>query len=47
MHKRFTAREARGKERGKIVVALARELLGFIWAIAVHTEAQFKLTKVA
>jgi hypothetical protein len=23
------------------------ELLGFVWAIAVHTEAQFKLTKAA
>lgn len=47
LHKRFTAMAARGKERGKIVTALARELLGFMWAIAVHTEAQFKLTKAA
>ena len=31
----------------QIVTALARELLGFMWAIAVHTEAQFKLTKAA
>jgi transposase len=45
LHKRFTAMAARGKERGKIVTALARELLGFMWAIAIHTEAQFKLTK--
>ncbi len=29
------------------MTALARELLGFMWAIAVHTEAQFKLTKAA
>jgi transposase len=47
LHKRFTAMAARGKERGKIVTALARELLGFMWAIAVQTEAQFKLTKAA
>jgi transposase len=47
LHKRFTTMAARGKERGKIVTALAREMLGFMWAIAVHTEAQFKLTKAA
>jgi hypothetical protein len=34
----------RGRERGKIVTALARELPGFMWAIAVHTEGQFKMT---
>jgi len=47
LHKRFIAMAARGKERGKIVTALARELLGFMWAIAVHTESQFKITKAA
>jgi transposase len=47
LHKRFTAMAARGKERGKIVTALARELLGFMWAIAVQTESQFKMTKAA
>jgi len=47
LHKRFTAMAARGKHRATIVTALARELLGFMWAIAVHTEAQFKLTKAA
>ena len=29
------------------MTALARELLGFMWAIAVHTEVQFKMTKAA
>jgi hypothetical protein len=29
------------------VTALAGELLGFMWAIAVNTEAQYKLTKAA
>lgn len=47
LHKRFTALAARGKARGQIVTALARELLGFLWAIAVHTESQFKMTKAA
>ena len=47
LHKRFTALAARGKTRSQIVTALARELLGFLWAIAVHTETQFKLTKAA
>ena len=47
LHKRFTALAARGKNHNQVVTALARELLGFMWAIAVHTEAQFKLTKAA
>ncbi len=47
LHKRFTTMAARDKHKGQIVTALARELLGFMWAIAVHTEAQFKLTKAA
>jgi transposase len=47
LHKRFTALAARGKTKGQIVTALARELLGFLWAIAVHTEAQFPVRKAA
>lgn len=47
LHKRFTAMAARGKNRNQIVTALARELLGFMWAIAVDAEAQFKLGKAA
>ena len=47
LHKRFTALAARGKNHNQIVTALARELLGFMWAIAVDTEAQGKLTKAA
>jgi transposase len=47
LHKRFTALSARGKNKNQIVTALARELLGFLWAIAVHTEAQFPVTKAA
>jgi transposase len=47
LHKRFTALAARGKNHNQIVTALARELLGFVWAIAVHTEAQFQPVKAA
>ena len=47
LHKRFTALAARGKNKNQIVTALARELLGFMWAIAVYTEEQFKLAKAA
>ena len=47
LHKRYTALMARGKHKNQIVTALARELLGFLWAIAVHTEAQFKIQKKA
>jgi transposase len=47
LHKRFTALAARGKNHNQIVTALARELLGFMWAIAVETEAQFQPAKAA
>jgi len=47
LHKRYTAMMARGKHKGQIVTALARELLGFMWAIAVKTESQFGLMKAA
>jgi transposase len=47
LHKRFTAMTARGKHHNQTITALARELLGFMWAIAVHAEAQFNLTKAA
>jgi transposase len=42
LHKRFSALTARGKETNVAATAVARELLGFMWAIAVHTEAQHK-----
>jgi transposase len=47
LHKRFTLLAARGKNNNVIVTALARELLGFMWAIAVHTEAQCTPAKAA
>jgi transposase len=45
LYKRFTALAARGKESNVIAIAIARELLGFMWAIAVHTESQFQSAK--
>lgn len=47
LHKRYQALAARGKNKNQIVTALGRELLGFLWAIAVHTEKQRKLPKAA
>jgi len=47
LHKRFAALTARGKESKVAATAIARELLGFMWAIAVHTEAQQKQAKAA
>lgn len=40
LHKRFTALAARGKESNVIAIAIARELLGFMWAVGVHAESQ-------
>ena len=47
LHKRYKAMAGRGKNKNQIVVALGRELLGFIWAIGVKTEQQQKFAKVA
>jgi transposase len=47
LHKRYQAFAIRGKNKNQIVTALGRELLGFVWAIAVHTEAQLKLAEAA
>jgi len=47
LHKRYQVLAARGKNKNQIVTALGRELLGFIWAIAIETEKQYKLAKAA
>jgi len=39
LHLRYRRLLARGKSKPKVVTALARELLGFLWAIAVELEA--------
>jgi len=47
LHKRYQAMAARGKNKNQIVTAIGRELLGFIWAIAVAAEKQHKLAQAA
>lgn len=39
LHKRYQRMAAAGKDHRKIVTAVGRELLGFIWAIGAHAEA--------
>jgi transposase len=38
LNKRYKTLTARGKNKNQTVTAIARELLGFVWAIATHTE---------
>ncbi len=45
--KRYTRLAAAGKDQRKIITAVGRELLGFIWAIGVKAEADSKLRMVA
>jgi transposase len=45
LHTRYRKLMARGKEKGKVVTAIGRELLGFIWAIGVKVEAAQKVTE--
>jgi transposase len=40
LHRRYWALSQKSKPTGKIVTALARELVGFVWAIGVQTEQQ-------
>jgi transposase len=42
LHTRYRKLTARGKDKGKVVTAIGRELLGFIWAIGVKVEAAQK-----
>jgi len=47
LHARYKKLAAAGKKKPQIVTAVGRELLGFIWAIAVQTEAQFQAAQKA
>lgn len=47
LHKRYKAFAARGKNKNQTVTALGRELLGFVWAVALEAEKQHKLPKAA
>ena len=40
LHRRYIALAGRGKPMTKIIGAVGRELLGFIWAIAIDVESR-------
>ena len=42
LHKRYRKLLAKGKNKGVVVTAVGRELLGFIWAIGVKVETEHK-----
>src|SRR5260370_169084 len=42
LHKRYRNLLAAGKEKQKVITAVGRELLGFIWAIGVQVERNSK-----
>ena len=39
--RRYRALANKDKPKGKVVTAVARELVGFIWAIGIEIESQF------
>jgi transposase len=47
LHRCYMTLMARGKEQRKTMTAIARELLGFIWAIGIKAEAACKLQLAA
>lgn len=47
LHKRYSRLAAAGKDQRKIITAVGRELLGFIWAIGIKAEAASKLRMAA
>ena len=46
LHRRYQQLIGRGKCKQQVVVAVARELLGFIWAIGTHTERDHPLEQL-
>jgi transposase len=47
LHSRYRKLTEKGKNKPKVVTAVGRELLGFIWAIATKTEAKVRTRAVA
>jgi transposase len=45
--RRYRRLVARGKPKPQVIVAVARELLGFVWAIGIQAERESKLVMVA
>ena len=42
LHNRYMKLSMAGKDQRKVMTAVARELLGFIWAIAIKAEQAFQ-----
>src|SRR5579859_7959072 len=47
LHKRYSKLMAAGKDKKKIITAVGRELLGFVWAIGIKAETAGKLPMAA
>jgi hypothetical protein len=47
LSKRYARLAAAGKDQRKIITAVGRELLGFIWAIGIKAEAASELQMAA
>jgi transposase len=47
LHKRYCRLAAAGKDQRKIITAVGRELLGFVWAIGIKAEAAARQQKAA
>jgi hypothetical protein len=47
LHSRYKKLLAVGKNKPQIVTAVGREMLGFIWAIAVKVEAKYRVPQKA
>jgi transposase len=45
LHRRYSALQARGKPLQKVITAVGRELLGFVWAVATRVEQSHTATK--
>ena len=47
LHQRYRKLLAAGKDKQKVVTAIGRELLGFIWAIGTQVEQNNKQSRAA
>lgn len=45
LHRKYIRMVSRGKQHNVVVTAVARELLGFVWAIACRAENEMALPK--
>jgi len=46
LHQRYARLTARGKSKQHAVTAVARELLGFIWAIGIEVEGNHEIKEL-